>query len=455
MCAWVVAIVCNMTGGVPASPLTDLLGAPIAEVTAQDIARLIDGQVRETDELDFKATLYGRDEDAKVELCKDIAGLCNHRGGAMLLGVGEKNAVANGRPEVDLSDAEERRMRQIVATGTAPHAAFEIRAIPGEEPGRGFYLLLTDRSPLRPHAVLVRDALRYPRRDGTTTRYLTEAEVADMYRDRFRGEKQQVERLAQITDEMPPILDTSDDRTWLVVSLVPNSPGDLSISFDGLREMEAWARAAPGRNEILDAFFAELPAIAGVGVERYTLTSPADERKRATYPYAVCFTDGAASTAVAIRKCEGGAQVSQDSVVLAAHLVTCAASSLRFAGRHAARAGARGDAVVHARVFGPHSLLAFNHTGLTEPYPHAYKVREARASLTLPIDVLTGAPQDAFAATRLMLADIFNAYGCPEVPQIAPDGTLRTIYFPAGYEVATWADRRDVPTTAEQITYRR
>jgi len=24
-----------------------------------------------------------------------------------------------------------------------------------------------------------------------------------------------------------------------------------------------------------------------------------------------------------------------------------------------------------------------------------------------------------------------------------------------GYEVATWADRRDVPTTAEQITYRR
>jgi len=108
VCEWVVAIVYNMTGGAPASTLTDLLGAPVAEVTAQDIARLIDGQVRETDELDFKATLYGRDEDAKVELCKDIAGLCNHRGGGILLGVGEKDAVANGRPEVDLSDAEER-----------------------------------------------------------------------------------------------------------------------------------------------------------------------------------------------------------------------------------------------------------------------------------------------------------------------------------------------------------
>jgi hypothetical protein len=451
----IVAIVCDVTGEIPASTLTDLLGAAVADVTARDIAGLIDAQVRETDELDFKATLYGRNEDAKVELCKDIAGLCNHRGGAVLLGVGEKDAVANGRPEVDLSDAEERRMRQIVATGTAPHAAFEIRSIPGEAASRGFYLLLAERSPLRPHAVLVRDGLRYPRRDGTTTRYLTEAEVADMYRDRFRGEKQQVERLEQITDEMLPNLDTSDDRTWLVVSLVPNSSGDLPISFDGLRDMEAWARAAPGRNEILDAFFAELPAIAGVGVERYTLTSPADERKRATYPCAVCFTDGAASTAVTIRKGEGGPQLSQDPVVLAAHLVTCAASSLRFAGRHAARAGARGDAVVHARIFGPHSLLAFNHTGLAEPYPHAYKVREARSSLTLPIDTLTSTPQDAFAATRLMLADIFNAYGCPEVPQIAPDGTLRTLYFPAGYEVAAWAERRGVPTTAEQITYRR
>jgi hypothetical protein len=37
-----------------------------------------------------------------------------------------------------------------------------------------------------------------------------------------------------------------------------------------------------------------------------------------------------------------------------------------------------------------------------------------------------------------MLADIFNAYGCPEVPQVASDGdgTLRTIYFPKRYEVA-------------------
>jgi len=107
--AGVVAIVWEMAGAAPTSTLMDLLGAPVAEVTAQEIKALVDGQVKETDELDFKATLYGRDDDAKVELCKDVAALRNQRGGAILLGVGDKDAVANGCPEVDLSDAEERR----------------------------------------------------------------------------------------------------------------------------------------------------------------------------------------------------------------------------------------------------------------------------------------------------------------------------------------------------------
>jgi hypothetical protein len=449
-----------MAGATPNPTLTDLLGAPIAEFTAEDVARLVAEQVKETDELDFKATLYGKDDDAKAELCKDIAGLCNHRGGAILLGVSDKDAVANGCPEVALSDAEVRRMRSIVASGAAPHAAFDIRAIPGTQAGHGFYLLLVEPSPLRPHAVLVKDGLRYPRRYGTQTRYLTEAEVADLYRDRFRGEKQQIDRLMQITDETIPMLDTSDDRTWLVVSLVPNSPGSLPISFDGLKEIEVWARAVPGADEILDGFFTGWPATAGVGLERYTLTTLSDAGKPTTEPHAVCFTDGSASTATTIHHDEGGGlqivqQTAPAQVVLAANLVVCAASSLRFAGRHAARAGARGDAVIHARLFGPHSFLAFNHSGRAERYPHAFAVREARSSLTLPIAMLNGAPQEAFAATRHMLADIFNAYGCPEVPQIAQDGTLRTRYFPQGYQVPQWAERRGVPTTTEQINYRR
>jgi schlafen family protein len=428
--------------------LADLLGAPLEELTGDDIRQLVEQKVRETDELDFKATLYGKTDGNKIELSKDIAGMRNHRGGVTILGVGDKNGIANGCPEVPLSDGEERRMKQIVAGGTAPHAAFEIRAIEGKTLGKGFYLLIADPSPHRPHAVIVDEGLRFPRRDGTTTRYLSEAEVADMYRDRFRGEKQQIDRLEQITKEALAQLDTGDERAWLVLSLVPNSPCDTTISSAGRMEIEQWAHTEHSTHDLIEGFFSELPPIVGVSVQRYTLTSPADHGKPSKYPYAACYTDGAASVAIRVRT----GVVGQDQrVLLAPHLVWATASSLRIAGRHAVRnAGARGDAVVEARVFGPWMLLGYTHSGTsTEAYPGGLLVREARSRLTLPLQSLAGDPQDLLVATRLTLTEILNGFGRAEDPHITQEGALRTRYFPSGYEVREWAERRGVATTGE------
>ena len=426
--------------------LRDLLGAPVERVAAEDIVRLVEQEVRETDELDFKATLYAKTDDGKEELCKDIAGLRNHRGGALLLGVGDKNAVANGCPEVALSDGEERRMRQIVASGTAPHAAFEIRAIKGKKPGKGFYLLIAEPSLDRPHAVLVGEGLRYPRRDGTTTRYLTEPEVADAYRDRFRGATHQIERLGQITDETITRLDREDPFAWLVVSIVPGTAGDLAISFSGRNEIERWAREEHHVHDIVDGFFEEMAPVAGVSVERYVLTSPGDNRRPTLkYPYAVCFTDGAASAAVQIRT---GISHVDTRVVLAPHLVCAAATALRLTARHAVRAGARGDAVVTTRLLAPDVRLGWDHSGLTEMYENSRTIKEARSYLTLPLDSLAGDDYQAvLAATRLTLTDIFNGFGLAEVPQITGDGTVRTRVFPEwlpGLRVGGAARRRNV-----------
>lgn len=392
--------------------------------------------------------MYGKEDRDKVELCKDIAGLRNHRGGVIVLGVGEKSAVANGCPEVPLSDAEERRMRSIVASGTAPHAAFEIRSVEGETPGKGFYLLIAEASPARPHAVLVEEGLRYPRRDGTTTRYLSETEVADMYRDRFRGEKQQVDRLEQITEETIAHLDKSDDqRAWLALSLVPNSPGNMAISFAGQAEIEQWARKEHATRDLIDGFFPELPPIVGVSVQRYTLTSPADHGKPSRYPYASCFTDGAASVAARIHT---GIHGATQPVVFAPNLVWATAASLRIAGRHAVRnAGARGDAAVELRLFGPHMLLGYTQNGFIDAYPNSLVVREARARLTLPLQSLAGDPQTVLVATRLALTQLFNAFGRAEVAHVTPEGAVRTRYFPREYGVTEWAELRGVPTTDE------
>jgi hypothetical protein len=441
--------------------LRDLLGAPIGEVDVEHINQLVTDKVRETDELEFKATLYPKDDEHRVELCKDVAGLRNHRGGVIILGVGDKDAVAGGCPEVDLSDAEERRMRQIVAAGTAPHAAFEIRRVPGKSATRGFYLLIAAPSSQRPHAVLVDEDLRYPRRDGTTTRYLSEAEVADLYRDRFRGERQQINRLQQVADEVEASIEKGGEDSldvevletlaWLMVTLVPDSSSPATMSFVRQADVEQWARSEHVGNDLLGGFF-EVPPQVQVGLERYVLLASGDIGRPPRFDCAYCYTDGVQTAAARIRLHTQLAP-SENRLLLMGDLIWRAAAALRLAGRSAVRnSGAFGDAVVEARLIGPLMLLGRSHSsGLVEPYFRTPFVRGARSRHTLPVQALAGDPQDLLAGVRVVLADIVNAFGLAELPHIAADGALRTRYFPAGYEVNAIAERYGVQTTDEMV----
>lgn len=149
----------------------------------------------------------------------------NHRGGIVVLGIQDDDGVAVQAPQVALSDAEARRMRQIVASGTAPYAEFEIEPISGDEDGRGFYVLVAPPGPGRPYAVTSGETLRYPMRDGTLTRWLQEVEVADLYRDRFRGQTDQLDRLERIGAEV--ISELARDGPCLVAAAVPNQRGSL------------------------------------------------------------------------------------------------------------------------------------------------------------------------------------------------------------------------------------
>jgi hypothetical protein len=90
-------------------------------------------------------------------------------------------------------------------------------------PGHGFVLIAVLRSPLAPHAVIVNDGLRYPRRNGATTRYLSEPEVAAAYRDRFTAINRQADRVLEVEKHAwggypPPMImcgsSSRSFRTW-------------------------------------------------------------------------------------------------------------------------------------------------------------------------------------------------------------------------------------------------
>jgi hypothetical protein len=109
--------------------LRAIFGAPLGEVEYEHIEALVPAQVSEAADLDFKEALYGNSAGDKHELCKDVAAMRNHRGGVIVLGVRDDNGAAVAVAGVAISDDEARRMRQIVAAGTAPHAEFEIRSV--------------------------------------------------------------------------------------------------------------------------------------------------------------------------------------------------------------------------------------------------------------------------------------------------------------------------------------
>jgi hypothetical protein len=142
------------------------------------------GSATETPSLDFKRELTTNSR----ELAKDIAAMTID-GGVLLYGVDEDSSgVATAVPKIALGGAEER-VRLIAQTNIRPAPSFEVielRANDGD--ADGVLAVVIPPSPLAPHEV----ANRFPRRDGTTTAYMTEPEIERLYNARHQYAQQHV-----------------------------------------------------------------------------------------------------------------------------------------------------------------------------------------------------------------------------------------------------------------------
>jgi predicted HTH transcriptional regulator len=166
--------------------LEALFGKRLDQVTFADVEALVGREeAAEAADLDYKEQVHAKDDQQKVEFCKDVVALANDRGGVLIIGVREDGARA--LPEevtkVDVSDAEQRRLRDVLLN-TAPHP-LPVDIKPLEDPddfGRGVLLVMVERSSLAPHALLdTRDKthhkdgwLRFPIRNGAATRWMLE-----------------------------------------------------------------------------------------------------------------------------------------------------------------------------------------------------------------------------------------------------------------------------------------
>jgi hypothetical protein len=486
--------------------IESLLGTRLEDVKPEHLHALVSDQVPEAFDLDFKAELYGNGESDRRALATDVAALANTAGGLLVLGIGEDGqSRAATAPGVSVADSETRRIRNIIASLVSPLPVLDVLPVedPGT-PGQGFVIIAVVRGPSAPHAVLVNDGFRYPRRNGAITRYLSEPEVATAYRDRFTAASDQAGRAQELEAMVAgQLFSPINGAGWVVLSLVPDAPGELLIGQATLRSAQA---------ELLGTMPTVLPtalSLTNVHVgRRCLLVSDAVVDYAAVRQLtAVLCHDGAGAFAMNAhesrstgaggprpaasfgprrksRRRRGGRPDSArptGDVPAAAdpeasqpdprphagtwlhdeQAVNAILTGLRFLGRHARdRAAAGGNALVRAHVhvdsrFDKHSVNLG--TGGRDVSDSRWVTDEDRpvqpAEFAAPLDALADDGPDLVAAAYLLASDLFQAFSLPEVLQLTRDGQIRGRYWNTGWipQIREWAAQAGVTVTDEVL----
>lgn len=458
--------------------LETLLGVSLDRVNAAHLQALVASGTQESFDLDYKRNHYGTSDSERRKLAGDVAALANTAGGLIILGIEEDDqARAVDAPGVVVSDAEIARIRQIVAALVAPIPIFDV--IPVLEDGQeqpavdeeptsklGFIVIAVPRSPQVPHAVLINDALRFPKRNGSTTRYLSEPELAAAYRDRLAGREAQARRTAEIERDAMARLNISD-HPWIVVSLVPDVPGDLAITQRTYREFQqaiiqtpvglfngsSYTRAWIGRRKLLadgstanDAPLASWGALDlhcdGAGVYSLLVADLTKHRQ----PWIPPSEDSDSPPPVQL--------VDDESVVVA-----ILSGLLRLAEHARDRAAVGGGVLLRAQLYpvSPERPTRIGHSrnfGIGDSRsPRSLTEPPLPAETSASLDDITSPNPDLIAVACRLANELGQAFGVPELGQLSPDGDVRRRYWKHGVQatLSKWAEAHDIGVTDETL----
>lgn len=178
------------------------LGKSLHELTLQDLQSLVDNEVKEGRDIDYKETLPGNSDSERKQFLADASSFANAGGGHLLYGVREKRDARNeatGLPEgfPGIGDAnpavEQQRLEQMLQTGISPRMpGIRLHAVPL---GGGSCVLVVHipRSWAGPHIISFQDWNRFYSRNSSGKYLLDVAEL----RAAFLGSEAPSERIRQ------------------------------------------------------------------------------------------------------------------------------------------------------------------------------------------------------------------------------------------------------------------
>ncbi len=436
--------------------LEALFGGPLDDLKGEHFRQLVPNGVTEEFDLDFKQTTYGNADKDKRDLCGDVAALANTAGGVILLGVAEDDqARATATPGVALTDTEVARMRQIVASGVSPMPHVDILQVPDDDadPTHGYFVIAVPRSPDAPHAVLLGTSVRFPKRNGATTRYLSEPEIAAAYRDRATGAAAQQRRIDVVEADAIGRLDMKP-YPWLVVSLLPDLTGDMLLSSQAFQDFSTQVQGkSAGFEQNAGLYFMR----TSVG-RRRLLADGGGQTPSAEYASLELHTDGSGAFAIGLIDMERRQRQQTDPGAPPANLVSDEGlvrgiiSGFGWLARHAVhRCAAGGNALVRARLIHQDGARSIE-VGHSRFYGFGESLSKvalsgelAPAETVAALDDLVLPSQGMTVAVAALANELGQPFGIPELGQFTASGELRPGKSKDGQAMVQWASQHGIP----------
>lgn len=145
-----------------------MLECPIDAIDEGTLQALVDNQVAERRDLEFKRDLPGRNDEQVKEFLADITSLANAQGGDLIYGIEDENGIAIALPGVDVADhdAEILRLEGSLQANVAPRLVGVRTHWVALANGRGSIVVRVPASLASPHRIIFKSSGRFFNRNS-------------------------------------------------------------------------------------------------------------------------------------------------------------------------------------------------------------------------------------------------------------------------------------------------
>ncbi|WP_027780379.1 AlbA family DNA-binding domain-containing protein [Paraburkholderia caledonica] len=151
-----------------------MINSTLSSLSEEDLQRLCEDRAVESQTLDFKRTIPGKDDRSKSEFLKDVCAFANGNGGDLLYGIDESGGVASSIVPVtnESLDDLQRRLSQVLDAGVEPRlVSVQMRGI---SVSGGYVLAVRVSASFNgPHRYILNGHSKFVMRTGTHTSELS------------------------------------------------------------------------------------------------------------------------------------------------------------------------------------------------------------------------------------------------------------------------------------------